>query len=118
EVPSDWMEWGRRIEHHPLFPQKTNVEFVEVLNPSEARVKVWERGAGATLACGTGASAVLVAGVLNGLLEREAAIHLPGGTLRISWGEDGCVYMEGPAHEVFEGKISEGVMQEWMSQNA
>lgn len=117
EIPPDWEKWGAQIEHHPLFPQRTNVEFVEVVNPREAQVKVWERGAGATLACGTGACAVLVAGVLNGLLEREAEIHLPGGTLRISWEEDGLVYMEGPAREVFEGTIAEGVIETWMSLN-
>ena len=117
EVPSNWEDWGRKIEIHPLFPRRTNVEFVEVVSPQEARVKVWERGAGPTLACGTGACAVLVAGVLNGLLEKEARIHLPGGSLRISWKEDGNVYMEGEAREVFEGKVSEGVIKEWMSRS-
>lgn len=118
EIPPDWEEWGKQIERHRLFPQRTNVEFVRVVSPTEAEVKVWERGAGATLACGTGACAVLVAGVLNGVLERSAQIHLPGGVLSISWEEDEHVYMEGPAHEVFEGKISEGVIQAWMSLNA
>lgn len=116
EVPSDWKEWGKKIEIHPLFPKRTNVEFVKVLSPRKAQVKVWERGAGETLACGTGACAVLVAGVLNGFLDKEAEIYLPGGMLRISWKEDGTVHMEGPAREVFEGKISERVISKWISQ--
>ncbi|NSW76286.1 MAG: diaminopimelate epimerase, partial [Candidatus Atribacteria bacterium] len=88
EIPPDWEEWGKQIENHHFFPQRTNVEFVRVVSPTEAEVKVWERGAGATLACGTGACAVLVAGVLNGVLERSAQIRLPGGVLSISWEED------------------------------
>ncbi|MEN3185776.1 MAG: diaminopimelate epimerase [Atribacterota bacterium] len=117
ETPSDWEEWGKKIEHHSLFPQRTNVEFVQVINSTEAEVKVWERGVGATLACGTGACAVLVAGVLNGVLERSAQIRLPGGALFISWEDDEHVYMEGPAREVFEGKISEEVIETWTSLN-
>jgi diaminopimelate epimerase len=98
-------EWGPAIEIHPLFPRKTNVEFVEVLSPAEARLRVFERGVGETLACGSGACAVLVAGVLNGVLSRRARLHLPGGTLLVEWREDGHVYMTGPATEVFRGEL-------------
>ncbi|NLK50947.1 MAG: diaminopimelate epimerase [Syntrophomonadaceae bacterium] len=96
-------EWGPRLETHPLFPQKTNVEFVEVINPQEVRMRVWERGAGETLACGTGACAVGVASYLNGLTERKITVHLPGGDLQIEWAENGHVYMTGPAQEIFNG---------------
>lgn len=94
---------GPQLEAHALFPRKTNVEFVEVLNNEELRMRVWERGAGVTLACGTGASAVLVAAVLNGKTNRRAVIHLDGGDLHIEWGHDNHVYMSGPAVEVFRG---------------
>lgn len=100
---------GPQIENHPLFPRKTNVEFVQVLNDQEMRMRVWERGAGVTMACGTGASAVLVAAVLNGKTEREAIIHLDGGDLRLQWGSDNHVYMSGPATEVFRGVYLEKV---------
>ena len=94
---------GLPLETHPMLPRKTNVEFVEVLNREEMRMRVWERGAGITLACGTGASAVLVASVLNGKTGRRAVIHLDGGDLHIEWGHDNHVYMSGPAVEVFRG---------------
>ncbi|HXL02137.1 MAG TPA: diaminopimelate epimerase [Candidatus Atribacteria bacterium] len=111
EIPPHWEEYGREIENHPLFPEKTNVEFVEVKNNKEAVVKVWERGAGATLACGTGAAASLIAGVREGKLDRKANIYLPGGPLEVEWQEE--VYIEGPAEEVFEGEINEEVEKEW-----
>lgn len=98
--------YGPMIENHGLFPKRTNVEFVEILNPSEIRMRVWERGSGETMACGTGASASAVAGILKGLTEREVTVHLLGGDLHISWGSDNHVYMTGPAEEVFEGKIT------------
>ena len=94
---------GPQLETHPMFPRKTNVEFVEVLNHEEMRMRVWERGAGVTLACGTGASAVLVASVLNGKTGRRVVIHLDGGDLHIEWEHDNHVYMSGPAVEVFRG---------------
>lgn len=98
-------EWGPAIENHPLFPRKTNVEFVEVLGPEEMRMKVWERGAGETLACGTGACATLVAAALTGRTGRQAVIHLAGGDLFIEWqSSSNHVYMTGPATEVFEGE--------------
>ncbi len=111
EIPPQWEEYGREIENHPIFPNKTNVEFVEVKNRKEAVVKVWERGAGATLACGTGAAATLIAGVREGKLDREATIHLPGGPLKVEWQEE--VYIEGPAEEVFRGEINEEVEKKW-----
>lgn len=98
-------EWGPAIENHPLFPRKTNVEFVEVLGPEEMRMKVWERGAGETLACGTGACATLVAASITGRTGRQAVIHLAGGDLFIEWqGSSNHVFMTGPATEVFEGE--------------
>lgn len=102
-----WEELGRKIEKSSFFPNRTNVEFVEMVSRDEVKVKVWERGAGPTLACGTGACATLVAGVLTGKLNRTATVHLPGGSLDISWSdEDGHVYMEGPAEEVFKGETT------------
>jgi diaminopimelate epimerase len=97
--------YGPRIESHPLFPRRTNVEFVEVLGPGEISMRVWERGAGETLACGTGAAAAAVASALKGLTGRAVTVHLEGGDLLVQWAEDGHVYMTGPAEEVFEGEI-------------
>jgi diaminopimelate epimerase len=95
---------GPKIEHSPQFPARVNIEFIEVLSPSEVRQRTWERGSGETLACGTGASAVCVAGVLTGRTERRIINHLRGGDLELEWREsDGCVYMTGPATEVFSG---------------
>lgn len=97
-------EVGPKIEEHPRFPEKTNVEFIEVINSSEIKMRVWERGAGVTLACGTGACGSAVASILNDLTEREVEVHLLGGDLTIEWAEDNHVYMSGPAKEVFTGK--------------
>ncbi len=95
---------GPELEHHPLFPQRINAHFVEVRSPAEVTVRTWERGSGATLACGTGASAVCVAGVLTRRTEREILAHLPGGDLNLHWREgDNHVYLTGPAEEVFTG---------------
>ncbi|MBE3091715.1 MAG: diaminopimelate epimerase [Candidatus Atribacteria bacterium] len=102
-IPVD--EIGPKIENHPLFPEKTNVEFIQVLNKQEINFRVWERGVGETLACGTGACAALVAAVLNKKTDREATIHLPGGDLDIQWANDGHVYMTGPAELVFRGEM-------------
>jgi len=96
---------GPAIENHPAFPRRTNVEFVQILGPRELRVRVWERGAGATLACGTGACAAVVAGALAGRSGRQATVHLPGGDLEVAWATEGHVYMTGPAEEVFEGEL-------------
>ncbi len=97
--------YGPMIERHRIFPKRTNVEFIEILSPVEIRMRVWERGAGETMACGTGASASAVAAHLKGLTEREISIHLSGGVLSVAWVEDGHVYMTGPAEEVFGGEI-------------
>jgi diaminopimelate epimerase len=96
-------KYGPAIENHPLFPNRTNVEFVEVISPTEIKQRTWERGAGETLACGTGSSAVTVAGVLNERTERHLLNHLLGGDLEMEWAEDGSVFMTGPAVQVFEG---------------
>jgi diaminopimelate epimerase len=97
--------YGPRIEQDPLFPNRINVEFIEVLNPKEIRMRVWERGTGETMACGTGASAAAVASAFKGLTERAATVHLMGGDLLIEWGDDNRVTMTGPATEVFEGEL-------------
>ncbi|HET6419800.1 MAG TPA: diaminopimelate epimerase [Geobacteraceae bacterium] len=98
-------KYGPLIENHDLFPRRTNVEFVQVLSRTEVRQRTWERGAGETLACGTGASAVTAAGVLNGLTEKKIVNHLSGGDLELEWAEDDSIYMTGPAVEVFSGEI-------------
>jgi diaminopimelate epimerase len=98
-------KYGPLIENHDIFPRRTNVEFVQILSRTEVRQRTWERGAGETLACGTGASAVCVAGALNGLTERKILNHLTGGDLELEWAEDGNLYMTGPATEVFSGEI-------------
>jgi diaminopimelate epimerase len=102
----DWvLGVGPKAEIDPHFPNRVNVEFVEVLNRSELRQRTWERGSGETFACGTGACAVCVAGVLAGRADRQITIHLRGGDLSIEWNEnDNHVYMTGPAVEVFSGE--------------
>jgi diaminopimelate epimerase len=95
---------GPQVEVHPEFPRRTNVEFVKVLRPEELAMRVWERGSGETMACGTGACAVAVAGVLTGRTQRRVVAHLRGGDLHLEWSEaDNHVYMTGPATEVFSG---------------
>jgi diaminopimelate epimerase len=97
---------GPQFEHHPVFPQRTNTEFIQAVRSDYLKMRVWERGAGATLACGTGACAVLVAGVLTGNCDPTATIELPGGPLQIEWtGLDQAVYMIGPAQKVFVGTL-------------
>ncbi len=96
--------FGPIIENHPLFPRRTNVEFVEVLSAQEVRQRTWERGAGETLACGTGASAVTVAGLLTGRTGKQLLNHLAGGDLEMAWDGAGEVFMTGPAVEVFTGE--------------
>jgi len=97
---------GAVIENYPLFPRKTNVEFVTVTDREHLRMRVWERGAGETMACGTGACATLVATVLNGLCERKAILQLNGGPLTVEWDEEtNHVFQEGPAEFVFDGTI-------------
>ncbi|HWP58199.1 MAG TPA: diaminopimelate epimerase [Candidatus Acidoferrales bacterium] len=96
---------GPRFEYNSFFPKRVNAEFVEVVKPDEVRVRVWERGAGETWACGSGACAVGVAGVLTGRTARKVTVHLLGGDLKIEWRTDNRVYMTGGAEEVFEGTI-------------
>jgi diaminopimelate epimerase len=100
------LTYGPLIENHVLFPRRTNVEFVQIISRTEVRQRTWERGAGETLACGTGASAVMAACVLNGLTEKKILNHLSGGDLEMEWAEDGNIYMTGPAVEVFSGEIA------------
>lgn len=95
---------GPILEKHPAFPAKTNVEFVEIINPGEVKMRIWERGAQETMACGTGACAVIVAGVINNKTQREAVVHLKGGDLKIHWADNNHVFMTGPAVVVFEGR--------------
>jgi diaminopimelate epimerase len=95
---------GQPIELHPLYPCKTNVEFVEVIDSQTLRMRVWERGAGITLACGTGTCASVVAAVLNGKTGRKVQVHLDGGDLQIEWCDNNHVYKTGPATEVFRGE--------------
>jgi diaminopimelate epimerase len=96
---------GPLFEHHAVFPQRTNTEFIEVIRPDYIKMRVWERGAGITLACGTGACASVVAGVLNHQCDRVCTVELPGGCLHINWSaEDNRVYMTGPATKVFQGQ--------------
>jgi diaminopimelate epimerase len=95
---------GPVLENAPFFPRRANIHFVQVTNPGEVTMRTWERGSGITMACGTGASAVCVAGVLTGRTGRDLLAHLPGGDLRLEWSAaDNHVYMTGPAVEVFSG---------------
>ena len=94
---------GPMVENHPFFPDRVNYEIVNVLSRDRMKVRVWERGSGITLACGTGACAAVVAARLNGLVDDDVTVQLPGGDLRVSWPGDGEVVMEGPVARVFEG---------------
>ena len=98
--------YGPLLEMHEIFPKRTNVEFIEILNSSEIKIRVWERGTGETMACGTGASAAAVASRLKGLTEKNVTVHLTGGDLLIEWAKDNHVYMTGPAENVFAGQIN------------
>ena len=110
-IPFD--AWGSALEVNPLFPAKTNVHFLEVIDQHTLEIRVWERGAGPTLACGTGACATLVAATLLGLSESEATVILPGGPLEISWPDPkGSVFMTGPAVAVFDGVLNPELLPE------
>lgn len=102
---ADFAAFGAQMENHPLFPAKANIEFCRVDGPDRVHVKVWERGCGATLACGTGSCAVLAAGARQNLLNRSAEVHLPGGILRDRWAEDDHIYMTGPVETVYAGEF-------------
>lgn len=107
-------EWGPALERHSLFPKKTNVEFVQIPDRDNVFMRVWERGAAETLACGTGACASAVAAILNGRTERKVNLHLAGGDLQIEWAEDGNVYMTGPAATVYEGEVPPERLERWL----
>ena len=98
---------GPAFETHACFPRKVNAEFVEVRDRTHLRMRVWERGAAVTLACGTGSCATLTAAVLNGLTERRAEIELDGGRLTVEWADNGHLYMTGPAEQVFAGHFAD-----------
>ena len=100
---------GAALEHHEMFPARANINFAQVLAPDRMRMRVWERGAGVTRACGTGACAVLVAAARRGLTGREADVVLDGGTLRILWREDGHVEMTGPTALSYRGTLENGL---------
>jgi len=102
----DVRRYGPPLENHQLFPKRINVEFIQVLDRETIKMRVWERGSGETMACGTGASAAAVAANLKGLTEKKVVVQLLGGDLIIELPDDGHVYMTGPAEEVFEGTIS------------
>ncbi len=104
-IPMDAL--GPALEHHPVFPRRANIEFVQVKDPEHLRMRVWERGSGETLACGTGACAALAAACVTGRCGRSADIELLGGTLRVTWESDGHIYQEGPAEFVFDGEWPE-----------
>jgi diaminopimelate epimerase len=101
------LDWGARIEAHPFFPRRVNVEFIRVNSPADISMRVYERGCGETQACGTGACAAVVAGVLAGRHNHRVVVHLPGGDLDIEW--DGnprhSVFKTGPARAVFTGEV-------------
>ena len=104
EITDDWvLRVGPQIEKHAAFPRRVNAEFIQILSRSEFNMRVWERGSGETWACGTGACASAVAGVLAGLTDRQVTAHLRGGDLHLEWAESGEVFMTGPAVEVFSG---------------
>lgn len=100
-------KYGPIIEKNPIFPNRTNVEFVEVIDKNNIKVRVWERGVGETFACGTGACAAVVASGLNGYTGENVTVNLPGGKLQIEWGKDNHIYMQGTATKVFDGTINE-----------
>jgi diaminopimelate epimerase len=107
QVPLELL--GPFFERQPIFPNRINVHFVEVQSPREVTMRTWERGSGITLACGTGACAVCVAGVLTGRTDRSLLAHLPGGDLHLQWADDNHVYMTGEAVEVFSGEWDLGL---------
>lgn len=103
-LSDEWvLKVGPEVERHPAFPRRVNAEFIEIVSPGEFHMRVWERGSGETQACGTGACAATVAGVLANLTNRKVLAHLPGGDLELEWAESGEVYLTGPAVEVYSG---------------
>ena len=109
EVNDDWvLRVGPQIERHPAFPRRVNAEFIQIVSPTEFIMRVWERGSGETMACGTGACAAAVAAALTGRTERTVTAHLRGGDLQLEWPAGGDVFMTGPATEVFSGEWAGG----------
>jgi len=109
EVNDDWvLRVGPQIERHPAFPRRVNAEFIQIVSPSEFIMRVWERGSGETMACGTGACAAAVAAAITGRTERTVTAHLRGGDLMLEWSTSGEVFMTGPATEVFSGDWTKG----------
>ena len=104
----DLQSVGPAVECHPLFPHRVNAEFIRVLNRGELQMRVWERGSGETMACGTGACASAAAMMTAGKLDREAVVHLTGGDLQVRWDDkSGQMFMTGPAVTVFDGKLAD-----------
>ena len=103
----DIEKYGPEIENNPIFPNRTNVEFVQIIDKNNVKMRVWERGLWETCACGTGACAAAVASGLNGYTDENVTVKLPGGVLKIEWGKDNHIYMQGPANTIFEGMIEE-----------
>ena len=101
----DVAKWGRFVETHPMFPERANVEFAQVVKPDLIRMRVWERGAGITEACGTGACATLTAAARRNLSARKAEIKMDGGALIIEWDDNGDILMTGATHCAFEGEV-------------
>lgn len=101
----DIEKMGSAVENNPIFPNRTNVEFVQIIDKNNIKVRVWERGVGETFACGTGACAAMVASGLNGYTDESVTVGLKGGDLKVEWGKDNHIYMQGPATTVYEGKI-------------
>ena len=99
-------ELGTKFEHHAMFPRKTNTEFVQVIDRSHVRMRVWERGAAITLGCGTGSCATVVAGILNDKLDRRVEVELDGGKVTVEWAENNHRFLSGPANLVFAGEIA------------
>ena len=97
---------GPVVENNPIFPNRTNVEVVEIIDKNNIKVRVWERGVGETFACGTGACAAVVACGLNGYTDENVTVKLPGGKLKVEWGKDNHIYMQGPATTVYEGELN------------
>lgn len=107
----DFHNWGPRLENAAVWLEKANIEFTQILNANHLKVKVWERGAGPTLACGTGACAAAVAAIRRGLVNSPVRVSLPGGDLLIEWKAD-RVYMAGPARKVFTGKLEQSILND------
>lgn len=98
---------GTCVENNPIFPNRTNVEFVQIIDKNNIKVRVWERGVGETFACGTGACAAMVASGLNGYTDESVTVNLPGGELKVEWGKDNHIYMQGPATTVYQGSLND-----------